>query len=240
MTPESLLYLPLNIHVGARSEKVYAPMFPTPVWANEGLSAYILTQSSRSLQQGLYVWDGGCWRFTMPQPVLSDILIRGSTVDVYVGLSSPLVVGSEAVVFKNGILFEPRLLEGGAVFCVLTHEEAGEASAFLTAARDLSGHRVIKATPAGADYASCDVLTDSGAVIGISGNAALAGSLVRIQTDGDISEPSWNWIVGKPVFNGLNGLLTQTSPSVGYALVIGLAIESTTVLISVKQPIVLI
>lgn len=239
MTPESLMYLPLTLHVGNVSTKTYAPMLPNPVWIEDGLAAYVLTQSSRELMQGLYILDGERWQFAMPQPFLSDILIKGSVVNVYLGLSSPLTVGPNAVVYKNGILFEQSVLSGGAVFCVMSPMEQGETSVFMRASQNVSGHRVIKATPSGADYASCDVPDDANAIVGLSTGAALAGEFLKIQTDGEMTEPSWNWVVGKPVFDGINGQLTQTSPSVGYSLIVGIAIEPSTILISVKQPIVL-
>lgn len=236
---ESLLYLPLNMRNGTQEVKAYAPMLPSVALTDEGLSAYVLTRTLGALQQGLYVLSGGLWQFTMPQPILSDILIKGSVVSVYLGLATPLTVSPSSVVFKNGILFEPRVLEGGAVFCVLSPDGQGETSVFLKAAQNLSGHRAVKATPAGADYASCDVADDANSLIGITTGAAVGGELAKIQTDGELSEPSWSWIVGKPLFCGLNGMLTQTSPVAGYSLIVGIAIEPSSILISVKQPIVL-
>lgn len=239
MVPESLLYLPLTLHIGEESTKTYAPMLATAALPNDGLAAYVLTRTLGSLHQGLYVLDGRCWRFTMPQPILSDVLIRGSNVDVYFGISNPLRVGLTEVVYKNGILFADRVLQGHGIFCVLSAQSNVEAS-YLKAARPLSGHRVLKITPNGADYASSAVVSDAASVIGISVDAADTGQPIRVQTDGELSEPSWTWTVGQLIYNGVDGVLTQESTSSGYSLVVGVAIETTTILISMKQPIVLI
>lgn len=239
MVPESLLYLPLTLHTGAESAKTYAPMLATAALPDSGLSAYVLTRTLGSLKQGLYVLDGRCWRFTMPQPVLSDVLIRGSSVDVYLGIASPITVSPTTVVYKNGILFGPRILQGPGIFCVLSPQSSVEAT-YLKAARPLSGHRVLKITPDGADYASSAIIADAASVIGISVDAADAGQPIKIQTAGELSEPSWAWTVGQPVYNGVDGVLTQVGASAGYSLVVGVAIEATSILVAMKQPIVLI
>jgi hypothetical protein len=213
-------------------------MLPTPILPESGLSAYVLTSTTGSLKQGLYALDGDRYQFVMPQPIISDILIKGSNIDLYLGLDQPITASLSAIVYKNGILYAPRLLEGNALFCVLSPQSEGETFIYVQASRNISGHRVIKATLAGADYASAAVPGDATSVIGVSTGAALAGEFVRVQTDGELSEPSWNWQIG-PVYNDVDGLLTQTNPSAGYSLVVGIAIEPTVLLISVKQPIVL-
>lgn len=239
MVPESLLYMPLELHLGSLQAKTYAPMMPSPVITTSGLTAYVLTTTYGSQKQGLYVLNGGQWAFAMPQPFLSDVVIRGSRIDIYMGLDNPINVSPEAQVFKNGIVFDSTVLDGPSIFCVVAPQGSGETTVFMKASVDLSGHRVLRATPTGADYASSDDLTNANGVIGISTNAALAGSSVKVQTDGELTEPSWTWAVDQPIFNGINGTLTQVSPSVGYSLIVGVAIEPTRILISVKQPIVL-
>lgn len=240
MAPESLLYLPLNVHIGSRSGRTYAPMLPSAALTDSGLAAYVLTATLGSLKQGLYILNGDDWQFAMPQPFLSEVLIRASEVDVYLGLDTPLNVGPTAVVYKNGILFESRTLHGRAVFCVISPQGIGETSVFLKASQALSGHRVVKATDQGAVYASSSNVDDARSVVGISVEAAAPEQLIKIQTDGELSEPSWNWTIGMPIFNGVDGLLTQVAPSVGYILVVGIAIETSTILISIKQPLVLV
>lgn len=103
----------------------------------------------------------------------------------------------------------------------------------------LSGHRVICSNGANqARYASSDTLSVANAVLGISLNAALISAPVAIQFAGTLIEPSWAWTPNMPVYCGIDGVLTQTPPSAGFVLVVGVAIAATALAISIKQPIV--
>lgn len=77
-------------------------------------------------------------------------------------------------------------------------------------------------------------------VVGITLNAANIDDNVIIQTAGEITDPSWNWIVGKSIYLGNNGLLIQTVPISGYLIVMGYATEPTKVMINIKPSIKLI
>lgn len=103
----------------------------------------------------------------------------------------------------------------------------------------LGGHRVVKATATGFDYADSTVLSDAQAVVGITGGAASASSEVTVITSGKVTEPSWSWTVGQNVYLSTNGLMTQTAPSSGFLIVIGKALSATTLLISINTPITL-
>ena len=241
MPIDSVLYLPFDMHTGAIVSRLYAPMLSAPPPVHEGLEAFVQTETLGTLHPGLYLWSGKCWRFALPQYIVSELLLaRGGSVSAYMGPASVIPVPNSAMVFKNGVLTTEPAVGLTSIFCVVKYaSDSDVVSIFARAAQALSGHRVLKATIDGANYASSDVIEDASAVIGISVEAASAGALIQIQTDAELSEPSWNWAVGKPVFNGLNGLLTQTSPSAGYSLVVGLATSPTTILISVKQPIII-
>ena len=76
-------------------------------------------------------------------------------------------------------------------------------------------------------------------VVGITRGAANIGTNVEIQTYGLMTELSWNWIAGQPIFLGTNGLLTQIPPTTGFSLIIAKALTSTDIFISVKIPIIL-
>lgn len=241
MASETLLYFPLNIHVNGLISKAYAPMRPTPAPEESGLTAYVLIATVGSLHQGLYVMNGSCWRFVLPQPLLSEVLINGGIVDLYLGLTTPVDVSSDSIVYKNGILFDETVLSGPSIYCVLVPPFVPPSiDPILPAARNISGHRVIKATANGADYASSLEPGDANRVIGISMGASLQGDPVTIQTEGEMTEPSWNWDINLPVFNGVDGLLTQTNATTGYSLIVGIPLTSITILVSVKQPIITI
>lgn len=245
MASETLLYFPLNIHVNAVTSRAYAPMQAIPATEESGLTAYVLIATVGSLHQGLYVRDGRCFKFVLPQPLLSELLISGGTVDLYLGLSIPIVVAVGSLVYKNGILFNETTISGPSLFCVIVPAPVippppTPTDPTLIAGRNVSGHRVMKATEGLADYASSAIIGDANLILGISKGAALVGDPVTIQTEGMMTEPSWNWDVGVPIFNGVDGLLTQVSATEGYSLVVGIPITPTTILVSVKQPIITI
>lgn len=246
MASETLLYFPVNLHINGATGRVYAAMRPTPVLEKDGfIIAYVLTATVGSLHQGLYVLDGRCWRFVLPQPLLSEVLITSAAVDVYMGLISPITVATDAIVYRNGVRIHDLVLIGPSVFCAITPPASyvppsPPPDPTLTAARNLSGHRVLKATEDGADYASSLELGDANRVIGLSTGAVMQGQPVLVQTDGEMTEPSWSWDISLPVFNGVDGLLTQVSASPGYSLIVGIPITPTTILVSVKQPIITI
>jgi hypothetical protein len=76
-------------------------------------------------------------------------------------------------------------------------------------------------------------------VVGITRGAVNSGDNVEIQTYGLMTELSWNWTAGQPLFLDTNGLLTQTPPTNGFLLIIAEALTSTDIFISIKNPIVL-
>lgn len=119
----------------------------------------------------------------------------------------------------------------------------GQAGAtYLTYLADgpLSGHRVVRPTTAGAvGYASSAIAMDANSALGITVGAALSGASIDVQAAGEMTEASWSWLPGLPVFLGLNGLLTQVPPSSGFQLVVGVAVTATKLAINIKQPIVL-
>jgi hypothetical protein len=115
-------------------------------------------------------------------------------------------------------------------------------SSFLakTASYPISGHRAIAAAFDGrAIYADSDDITLASSVLGISIGAASENNTVYIQQSDEMVEPSWNWQEHKPVFCGPNGTLTQTAPTAGFCLILGIATSATSVVVAVKQAIVL-
>lgn len=77
------------------------------------------------------------------------------------------------------------------------------------------------------------------AFVGISKNSAVAGDLVSVATRDTVSEPTWTWTPGLPVFAGDDGVLTQTPPVTVCVAHIGVAINPTTLLLSKTQPVFL-
>jgi hypothetical protein len=110
--------------------------------------------------------------------------------------------------------------------------QAGASYLQYPAAVALSGHRGVYIAADGVRYASNDA-ENARALAGVTLGAANAGESVQVQTSGEISEPSWTWIVEQPVYLGLNGALTQVPPSSGVQVVVGLAVAPTKLLVRI-------
>ncbi|QIL81783.1 hypothetical protein G7047_19075 [Diaphorobacter sp. HDW4A] len=113
----------------------------------------------------------------------------------------------------------------------------GVQSIALPAGEALGGHRVVFARDGFAFHASRDDVFHANAVLGITTGSASAGSAANVQTAGVIVESSWAWLASKPIFLGLNGVLTQSPPTTGVSLVIGVPTASDSMLINVQMPI---
>ncbi|MDQ1062378.1 hypothetical protein [Stenotrophomonas sp. SORGH_AS_0282] len=112
-----------------------------------------------------------------------------------------------------------------------------------TADAALSGHRIIRATgPTTAGYASASIEAHADDVLGMTTGAAAAGTEVPYVTDAEVTEPSWNWTPLLPLYLAADGLMTQTSPSLGeaeFSLVVGFATGTTSARIRIETPIYL-
>lgn len=107
---------------------------------------------------------------------------------------------------------------------------------YITAPRDIGGHRVVTVD---GDYADSTILGHAYIIAGITTGATSNGAVMQVRYSGEIIEDTWNWTEGL-VFLGTNGLLTQTAPTTGFMVVIGVAKNKTTLLVRIQQPIILI
>lgn len=108
-----------------------------------------------------------------------------------------------------------------------------------TAAVSISGHTPVIATASGVIPASSSNVSHSSVVIGVSNGACIAGALCSVVTSGDIVEPSWSWIAGGAVYLSSNGTLTQTAPTTGFILQVGVAVLPTKIIVGIRLPIIL-
>ena len=108
------------------------------------------------------------------------------------------------------------------------------------AAYALSGHRVVVLdADQRAIYADRTDATHASKVLGLTTSAVSGGERVRIQTYGELTEPSWAWTLDEPVFVGVSGQLTQTPPVAGFSQAIGFPISPTTLFINLGESIIL-
>lgn len=110
-----------------------------------------------------------------------------------------------------------------------------------TAGEALGGHRIVILDDSPlAFYASNNVLAHANKILGMTTGAVAIDDLATIQTSGEVTEPSWAWVLNTPIWLGVNGLLTQTAPTSGFSLIVGFPITSTKILIRLREPIFLV
>lgn len=87
-------------------------------------------------------------------------------------------------------------------------------------------------------YVSSDNPLLADTVLGITTGAAAYGQNIGVQYMGELQDSGWSWVPG-PIYCGINGVLTQTLPSSGFILVLGTATNANTIVINIKQPLIL-
>lgn len=107
----------------------------------------------------------------------------------------------------------------------------------VIAGEALGGGRAVVQKGEEAFYSDSNTIADINKVLGITTNAAVLGAIVNVQTGGELNDPSWNWNEG-PIYNGLNGVLTQIAPITGFTLQVAVALSSTDILVNVHQGII--
>lgn len=145
---------------------------------------------------------------------------------------TPVTVVDNGVTHKvvNEVV-EVKVAAANVVYNVYGNE------ATITAAENLGGHRVVTVE---GYYASKDTANDKFKVLGITTGAVNSGETATVTTYGEMTESSWNWTSGTPVFLSTNGLMTQTAPTTGFRTIIGIPLTSTSMFVNISEPIVII
>lgn len=101
----------------------------------------------------------------------------------------------------------------------------------------ISAPRVVYAGASGPELADKDTLTQQDKLIGITiTSAAASGETVKVVTEGKIEDPSFSFTVG-PIYLGSSGVITQTRPSSGLLVQLGVAISATQLHIRIEPAI---
>lgn len=74
---------------------------------------------------------------------------------------------------------------------------------------------------------------------GISQQAGAAGSSITVLQNGPMTEATWTWTPGLPLFVGANGTLTQTVPISGVMQEVAIAYTATMIVVQPQTPITL-
>lgn len=91
----------------------------------------------------------------------------------------------------------------------------------------MSASRVLYASPTGPALADKDVLSAQDKILGLTiSSTSVAGEFVSVLGEGYHTDPSYTFTPG-PVYLGNSGLLTQTPPTTGLLVQLGVAISAT-------------
>jgi len=107
----------------------------------------------------------------------------------------------------------------------------------MTAGETLGGQKLVRAASGLAMLANSATLAHASAVVGITTGAAVNGAAVSVQREGTMTDPSFSFTPGQPVYVNGNGVLSSVIPTSGFVLQVAVAITATTIAISIKQPI---
>jgi len=117
---------------------------------------------------------------------------------------------------------------------------AGSSIVSYTAGENLGGHKlVILNSMEKALYASGNNISHVNKIIGVTTGAAAVNTQAEIQTYGQLYEPSWNWDVSKPLFAGINGVLTQSLPASGFIQQVATVISPVKIFINIQPAIII-
>lgn len=109
-----------------------------------------------------------------------------------------------------------------------------------TSSAALSGHRMVALDNSQQlVYASNLDLSQAERILGMTLGATNPGDSVTVIRSGEVTEPSWNWTLGQPIFLNQSGLLTQTPPASGFLIHVAFPITSTRVFVDIKQALIL-
>jgi len=76
-------------------------------------------------------------------------------------------------------------------------------------------------------------------VAGIAITSASPGDALTIITEGVHTDSFWSWAPQEPVFLGPAGTLTQTAPVTGFRVLVGYAVDATSLDINIQESICL-
>jgi hypothetical protein len=117
---------------------------------------------------------------------------------------------------------------------------SGGSALTVTAGAALGGHRVVYLDAfEKAQYASNQTASHALVMLGMTLGAAVLDDPVDVQRSGEVTEPTWDWILEQPVYLGDNGLLTQTPPNSPalFQRIVGFPITATTLFLALREPV---
>jgi hypothetical protein len=113
-------------------------------------------------------------------------------------------------------------------------------SVSLAAAETLTGFQAVyQSQPGGVSFVDPSVPARARRPLGVTTTAAGAGVNVPVQISGALSVGASIFTPGGLVYAGAGGALTQTAPAAGTAIVVGLAVTATTLVVAPQDPVLI-
>lgn len=106
----------------------------------------------------------------------------------------------------------------------------GEAIVTAVAAAVVHGHRVVKIVGGLVYEVDQQLRADMALAAGVSITSAAPTESLAVRIDGTLDELSWSWVPG-PIYAGVDGQLTQSFPTTGWAMEVARAISSTRIIV---------
>ena len=107
----------------------------------------------------------------------------------------------------------------------------------LIAPFNINAHRLVTLNPVA--YYDKDTIGHAGKEIGFSLESVLISQEFRAQYSGEVHNPGWGLTVGALYFADNSGFITTTKPLTGFSQIVGIAKDSSTLLLNFKEAIIL-
>jgi hypothetical protein len=107
----------------------------------------------------------------------------------------------------------------------------------LPVAQTLSALRLVSNIDNMYNYSEPTLKDSVWSIAGLTKQAIVLGQNCTPIRDETVTDISWNWIKGAPIFLGVNGTLTQTPPLTDYLVVVARVLSPQTLFIQIEEPI---
>lgn len=115
--------------------------------------------------------------------------------------------------------------------------DSGNSAPVLPVAQNISALRILSNLNGQYDYANPLDPIAAWAIVGISLQSINSGGLLAPVNNRVVTDQSWNWVRGSPVFLGIDGTLTQIPQNTGYLVTVARVFDSKTLFIHIEDPI---
>ena len=107
----------------------------------------------------------------------------------------------------------------------------------LIVAQTISALRIVSNLNGQYDYANPLDPIASWSIVGITLQSINTGNLLTPVSNQPVTDQSWNWVRGSPVFLGPLGTLTQIPPVTGHLVVVARVFDPKTLFIHIEETI---